>query len=136
MPRSTVAALVLALAAGVLRAQFVFFPPGDHLDETIIASLSERAVATGKITADWNGLPKEEWSRPTFQFSPYTLIENACVMVSDRLSGWPTEFNDHIRFARWFSVGFGAGAVLCCYFAALAWFGDVKTALIAEVFLA
>lgn len=136
MRRASTAALILAIAAGILRAQFVFFPPGDHLDEAIVASLSERAVANGRITANWDGFNNVEWSRPTFQFSPYTLIENASVVCSHGLFHWPVEPEDHIRFARWFSVALGGFAVLCCYFAALSWFGDAGIALVAELFLA
>jgi hypothetical protein len=135
MSRALIAALVLAVISGVLRAQFVFFPPGDHLDEKIIAALSKRAVDDGKFSANWLGL-ENEWSRPTYQFSPYTLLENAGAFTSNRLFKWPVLFEDQIRFARWFSAALGAIAVLCCCFTAIAWFGDVRTALLAELFLA
>lgn len=136
MSRTTACAVAIAVAATVLRAQFVFFPPGEHSDENIIASLSERAAATGRLTANWEGFPAYDWSRPTYQFSPYTLVENTAAAISKRLFGYPAEFEDHLRFGRWFSVAIGGLAVFACFLAARAWFENANTALLAESFLA
>jgi hypothetical protein len=136
MSRTTAYAVAIAVAATVLRAQFVYFPPGEHSDEAIIASLSERAAATGRLTANWEGFPAYDWSRPTYQFSPYTLVENAAAATSKFLFGFPAEFEDHLRFGRWFSVGVGGLAVFASFLAARAWFENANTALLAESFLA
>jgi hypothetical protein len=130
-------ALFLAIASIFLRQQFISFDIGDHPDEKIIAGLAERAVRTGTLTANWEGFPSSVWwSRPTYQFSPYTLLENALAIVSNRLSKWPATWEEHVVFARWFSVVVGGIAVFWCYLAAMAWFNDVRIALVAELFLA
>ena len=137
MARGLTTALLLAIASIFLRLQFISFPIGDHPDEKIIARLAERAVTTGTLTANWEGFEEQFWwSRPTYQFSPYTLLENSLAIVSNRLSNWPASWQDQVVFARWFSVVVGGIAVFWCYLAAMAWFNDARIALVAELFLA
>ena len=136
MSRGLTAALVLAAAATFLRAQFIFFPTDVHIDEPIIAGLAQRAVETGRLTANWEGVANQNWSRPTYQFSPYTLIENGLALASNRLFGVPHGRDEQIRFARGVSVACGGLAVLATYCAARAWFVGVGTALIAESLVA
>ena len=135
MSRSTAFACLIAVAATVLRAQFVFFPPGDHSDELIVASISDRATNGGRWSANWEGLPDDAWPMPTYQFSPYSLLESATAFAANRLFGFPSAFRDHLRFARWFSVLLGGLAVLVCFFATKSWFGSVRIAFVAECLL-
>jgi hypothetical protein len=134
--RATVIAFLLAATAGVLRAFFIDFPLERHPDEPIVAGMAWVAGESGRLTANWAAVPGRKWSRPTYQFSPYTLTENAAALAARRLLGWPATPGDHIRFGRWFSVSCGALAVLVCYFAARTWYGDPWTALLAELLLA
>ena len=137
MSRALGTALLLAIASIFLRLQFISFPLDVHPDEKIIAGLAERAVTTGTLTANWEGFPNSVWwSRLTYQFSPYTLLENSLALLSNRMLKWPTTWDEQIVFARWFSAVVGGIAVFWCYLAAMAWFNDARIALIAELFLA
>src|ERR1035437_782802 len=82
-------ALGIALAAFGLRLSLVNFPIHSHPDEPIVAALMERSVNQEILTANWAGFD-QPWSRPTYQFSPYTLVQSAIAKLAYWLISWPS----------------------------------------------
>jgi hypothetical protein len=113
-------ALGIAVVAFILRLSLINFPVGIHPDESIIAALTQRSVDQGILTADWAGLDPQSatewWSRPTYQFSPYTLIQSGMARLVHGLTGWPSNFNGYVFLARVSSCVWGSLAVLLVFF--------------------
>lgn len=136
-PRGVVAlAIMLAIGAFVLRYSLSHAPYGSHVDEPIVANLTHRALQEGKLSANWDHFSGVWWTKPTYQFSPYTLVLQATTIVTHELSGWPNTIQEHIRFARTISCFLGALTVLLAFFTARALFGRPWTALLCELILA
>ncbi len=136
-PRGVVAlAIMLAIAAFILRYSLSHAPYGPHIDEPIVANLTHRAISDGKLSANWDHFSGVWWTKPTYQFSPYSLVMEVTAVVTYELSGWPETIQDHIRLARTMSCVFGALAVFLTFFAAGALFGQPWTALLCELILA
>jgi hypothetical protein len=128
-------ALLIALAVLGLRLSLIKFPTDVHRDEPIIASLMERAVQRGALTANWDGFSGKWWSRPTYQFSPYTLLQSAVAQAVHRLTGWPSDQAGYILLARVVSCCWAGAALLLVFFAAREFF-PAGAALLAECTLA
>ncbi len=109
-------ALGIALAAFFLRLWFVNFPTFGHMDEEIIANLSGRFVEQGILTADWAGFKNQWWSHPTYQFSPYTLVQCLITKVVCSASVSPPGLDRYILLARVTSCCWGGLAVLLVFF--------------------
>jgi hypothetical protein len=86
-----------------------------HPDEEIVGKLMRRAVETGRISASWQDLggvswTGVDWSRPTLQFSPWTLAMQGMARAID-----PPRSRDPVsaavKRARTASIGFGLVAV-------------------------
>lgn len=108
-------ALGIALAALFLRLSLTNFPTDAHQDEPIIASLSQRFVEQGILTADWAGFDAR-WSHPTYQFSPYTLVQSLIAKLVSSASASPPGLDRYILLARVTSCCWGALAVLLVFF--------------------
>lgn len=130
------AAVTIAVLATILRLSLTGFPTNHHDDEPIVASLAARTAATGRFSADWEGFPSFPWSRPTLQFSPYSLLQSAINTVAYRLTGWPADQDEHIRLARRTSACFGGLTVLILFLAARQWFASAATGLLAAAMFA
>jgi 4-amino-4-deoxy-L-arabinose transferase-like glycosyltransferase len=110
-------ALGIALGALVLRLSLVNFPTRAHMDEPIIATLTERFVDQGKLTANWAGFETQWWwSRPTYQFSPYTLVQSVIAKLAYWLTASPSSIDGYILLARVSSCCWGSAAVLLVFF--------------------
>jgi 4-amino-4-deoxy-L-arabinose transferase-like glycosyltransferase len=94
----------------------------------------ERSVNQGILTANWAGFD-QSWSRPTYQFSPYTLVQSAIARPAYWLVSWPTSPDGYIRLARVSSCVWGALAVLLVFFLGRACFSR-PAALWGEAILA
>ena len=127
-------ALGIALAAFGLRLSLVNFPTGSHDDEPIIAALMERSVNQGILTANWAGL-NPSWSRPTYQFSPYTLVQSIIAKLAHWLTSLPASPDEYILLARISSCVWGALAILLVFFLGWACFSP-QAALWGEAILA
>ena len=82
----------------------------------------ERSVNQGILTANWAGFD-EPWSRPTYQFSPYTFVQSAIARLAYWLISLPTSTDGYILLARLSSCVWGALAVLLVFF----WDGPVSS---------
>jgi 4-amino-4-deoxy-L-arabinose transferase-like glycosyltransferase len=136
MQKSTLVALSIALVGLVLRLSLVGFPIGSHVDELIIGKITQRAVEQGSLTANWAGFESEWWSRPTYQFSPYTLLQSVIAWTAHWLTEWPTNLDGHIMLARMCSCIWGAATVFLvfvlgriCFKEAAALFGEATLAV-------
>ncbi len=109
-------ALGIALAAFVLRLSLFHFPIRAHNDEAIIATLTERSVDQGILTANWAGFDAQWWSRPTYQFSPYTLLQSVIAKLAYWLTASPLGFGGYVLLARFSSCCWGSLAVLLVFF--------------------
>ncbi len=109
-------ALGIALAAFFLRLWFVNFPTFGHMDEEITVNLSGRFVEQGILTADWAGFKNQWWSHPTYQFSPYTLVQSLITKLVCSASVSPPGFDRYILLARVTSCCWGGLAVLFVFF--------------------
>jgi 4-amino-4-deoxy-L-arabinose transferase-like glycosyltransferase len=127
-------ALGIALAAFGLRLSLINFSTHSHPDEPIVAALMERSVNQGILTANWAGFD-QSWSRPTYQFSPYTLIQSAIAKLAHWLISLPSSPDGYIRLARVSSCVWGALAVLLVFFLGRACFSP-PAALWGEAILA
>lgn len=135
--RSVVAlAIILATASFVMRYSLSHASYGPHIDEPIVANLTHRAINDGILSANWDHFSINWWTKPTYQFSPYSLVLEGTAIVTHKLLGWPGTIQDHIRFARTMSCIFGALTVLLAFFTARALFGQPWTALLCELILA
>jgi 4-amino-4-deoxy-L-arabinose transferase-like glycosyltransferase len=134
MQQSTIVALGIAVAALALRLWLVDFPFGQHPDEPIIGNLMQRSVEQGSITANWDGF-EANWSRPTYQFSPYTLVQSVVARAVYWFAGWPDGLVAYVTLGRVCSCIYGALAVLCVYFLGRACFTE-GAALVGETILA
>lgn len=128
-------AVLIAVGATALRLSLTKFPVLVHPDEPIVASLTERSVRTGQLSADWDGFPGQNWSRPTYQFSPYSLTQELVTGAVHRLVGWPNDLAGHIHCVRWTSCCWGGVAVLLVYLAARTYYGN-RAGFLAEATLA
>ena len=61
-------AIMLAIAAFILRYSLSHAPYGSHVDEPIVANLTHRALQEGKLSANWDRFTDAWWSKPTYQF--------------------------------------------------------------------
>jgi hypothetical protein len=113
--RNTLWALGIAVAAFILRLSLSQFPVGIHEDEFIIGKITQRFVENGILTADWSGFEPLWWSRPTYQFSPYTLLQQLIGGGLHQLIGWPGDLKGYILLARGMSCFWGALAVWLVY---------------------
>jgi 4-amino-4-deoxy-L-arabinose transferase-like glycosyltransferase len=127
-------ALGIALAAFGLRLSLINFQTHSHPDEPIVAALMERSVNQGILTANWAGFD-QPWSRPTYQFSPYTLVQSATARLVYWLISMPTSPDGYILLARLSSCVWGALAVLLVFFLGRACFSP-PAALWGEAILA
>jgi 4-amino-4-deoxy-L-arabinose transferase-like glycosyltransferase len=127
-------ALGIAIAAFLLRLSLTNFPTYSHMDEPIVAAQMQRYVDQGVLTANWDGFDFW-WSRPTYQFSPYSLVESVIAALSHRLTGSPSNADECIRFARVCSCVWGTTAVLLVFFLGRTCFSD-GAALWGEAILA
>jgi hypothetical protein len=109
-------ALGIALVALLLRVLLTDFPINCHPDEPIISHLTERAVHEGTLTANWDGVQGAWWSRPTYQFSPYTLSQSAVACLFYGNAHEPCRPVDCLRLARRSSCCWGALAALLVFF--------------------
>jgi 4-amino-4-deoxy-L-arabinose transferase-like glycosyltransferase len=118
----------IALVALVLRLSMINFPVGVHPDESIIASLTKRSVDHGILTANWAGFDTQSatewWSRPTYQFSPYTLVQSGVAKLAHGLSNSPSSFDGYVLLARVSSCCWGSVAVLLVFFLGRACFSS------------
>lgn len=128
-------ALGIALAALLLRVWLVNFPTGSHDDEPIIANLSARFVEQGILTADWAGFNDQAWSRPTYQFSPYTLLQSVIAKMVSRVFALRPGLDSYILLARIASCCWGSLAVLLVFFLGRTCFSP-QAALLGEATLA
>jgi 4-amino-4-deoxy-L-arabinose transferase-like glycosyltransferase len=160
-PRRTAHSTILVVAAiailaAAVRFGFTTIPVGDHPDEPIIGALMERARDNekGVISANWDGLA--EWcplpllqvnprrgirligviSRPTYQFSPYTLGVEILAAASRTISGWPATRDAEVYFARYVSALLGGATVFLLFFAARRLFESTRVAIVAQLLLA
>jgi hypothetical protein len=108
-------ALGIALAALFLRLWYVNFPTDSHPDEPIIASLCQRFVEQGILSADWAGFETQWWSHSTYQFSPYTLAQCLIAKVVAWTSSSPPSLDRYILVARVTSCGWGSLAVFLVF---------------------
>lgn len=108
-------ALVCLAIAGLalwLRLSLIDFPTNVHQDEPIVARLALRNAAEGRwrdVSVSWDSLRDWKWARPTYQFSPYTLLASAAVKLATAVRG-PLALDDAIRLIRGLSALFGAAA--------------------------
>jgi hypothetical protein len=141
------AAALLALLAFGLRLSFIGFPTDRNSDEPLIASLAKNAADGGRFTANWasvhanreivaGGMPGFYWDRPTYQFSPHTLLEEFFHWALYHTTGWPESTADHIYCARGISCAWGALAVFFAFLATWKAFASLPTAFLAETILA
>ena len=128
-------ALGIAVVALLLRLALTNFPTDCHDDEPVIVHLTERAVRDGILTANWDGFSTESWSRPTYQFSPYTLVQSTIARLVHGCTGWPSSIEGYYLLARYSSCCWGALAVLLVFFLGRACF-SVEAALWGEATLA
>src|SRR5207248_2210211 len=123
------AAGLIALLALGLRLSFIQFPTDRNSDEPLVAALAKNAADTGRFTANWAGVMKGfYWDRPTYQFSPHTLLEELFHWVLYHATGWPRSNDEHIYCARGVSCGWGALAVFFVFLATRKAFGSLPTA--------
>jgi hypothetical protein len=129
-------AAVLAVAAVLLRLSLADFPTDVHIDEAIIAGLAQRTVDAGRLSANWDGFPEAWWSRPTYQFSPYTLAQTAVHWLLNRCLGWPATLDEHVRCARLTSCACAGLAVFLLFFVTRRLFASTAAGLLAQAVLA
>ncbi len=130
-------AILIAVGAFVLRYDLSHaIHLGTHMDESIITRLSERATNDGLISANWDGFTGTWFTKSTYQFSPYSLIQEGVALTADKLTGWPNSLRGHQRLARTTSCVFGALTILLVFFTARELFGNNWSALYSEIILA
>jgi 4-amino-4-deoxy-L-arabinose transferase-like glycosyltransferase len=131
------AAGLIALLAFGLRLSFIGFPADRNADEPLVAALAKKAADSGRFTANWAGtMTGFYWDRPTYQFSPYTLLEESFHWVLYQTTGWPRTKEDHIYCARAVSCTWGALGVLVVFLATWKAFASLPAAYLAEAILA
>jgi 4-amino-4-deoxy-L-arabinose transferase-like glycosyltransferase len=108
-------AIGIALVALLLRLSLVNFTMR-HMDEAIIATLTQQSVNQGTLTANWAGFSTEWWSRPTYQFSPYTLVQSVIARLVHACVNWPSDIPGYTLLACVCSCCWGAMAVLLVFF--------------------
>ena len=109
-------ALGIAVIAFGLRLSLTNFAIGSHPDEAIIGTLTERSADEGILTANWAGFGTRWWSRPTYQFSPYTLVQSALAQLVHWFTHSPSSLDGYIQLARVSSCFWGGLAVLLVFF--------------------
>jgi hypothetical protein len=138
------AAALIALVAFGLRLSFIGFPTARNPDEPLVATLAENAAERGQFTANWAGAMQGTihhsasfyWNRPTYQFSPYTLLEEGLHWALYHATGWPGTPDQHIYCARAVSCAWGALGVFFTFLATWKAFASLPTAFLAEGILA
>src|SRR5262249_7347488 len=124
-------AIAVSLLALVVRLSLSHFPTGGHPDEAIVASLVTRNLASGHLSANWDGFPGTFWSKPSLQFSPHTLLQTGVDSISR-----PVGLASHIRTARGTSIACGTLAVLFAVLVSWELFGTLLGATLAGLVLA
>ena len=132
--RIHVFALEIAVAAIGLRFSLLIFPLS-HPDEPIVAALMKRSVEQGRFTANWAGFAPQWWSRPTYQFSPYSLTASALARGAHSFTGKVLPLRGYVLLARILSCCCGALAVWLVFCLGRACFGT-GAALCGEAILA
>lgn len=84
------ASLCLGLAAVELRCWLAARSATNHPDEPITVTLVMRNLADRRFSANWAGYDTW-WSRPTYQFSPYTLLQTTIASLATSAPGENTE---------------------------------------------
>jgi hypothetical protein len=147
-PFQLFAAALIALLAFGLRLSFTGFPTDRNSDEPLVASLAKNTAEKGWFTANWAGVMKDSpssphgshagfyWDRPTYQFSPYTLLEEGLHWAFYHATGWPRSPDQHIYCARAASCAWGALGVFFVFLATWKAFASLPTAFLAEALLA
>lgn len=129
------ASLVLAGAALTVSVLLARFPVNfiQHPDEEIIASLAQRTANGGRWTATWEGFPPSKWwTRPTYQFSPYTLFQSAVHTLLARAFYWPETTDQHVWLARVCASLYGAAAGAVWFLAAYRLWRRADAALLTQ----
>jgi len=130
------AAGFIALSSFGLRLAFTNSPTGRHADEPLIANLAMRAAETGRFTANWVDVQKGYfWDRPTYQFSPYTLLVEGVHWALCNAIGWPRLRDQHILCARVISCFWSALAVFVAFLVTRQAFSSLPAAFLAEAVL-
>jgi hypothetical protein len=130
-------ACLIALGAFALRWSFTNFPTDRHSDEPVIARLAQQASHNGKFTANWVGAKEGiYWDRPTYQFSPYTLITECIHWGWYRVLPSLASQDQHIMLARRTSCLWGGLAVLLMYPTMRRGFGSIAAAFLGQGVLA
>jgi hypothetical protein len=131
------AAALIALSAFALRLAFTNCPTRRHADEPLIANLAMRAAETGRFTANWVDVQRGFfWDRPTYQFSPYSLVVEGIHWALCNSIGWPRLRDQHIACARVFSCVCASLAVFMTFFVARRAFHSLAAAFLAESVMA
>lgn len=135
MPRAAAAScLAIALGAFALRLSLAGFPENSHQDEPIAARLALRNAAAGwsATSVRWDAIPDWKWARPTYQFSPHTLLSSAVVGSLGALEGRPLSQGEAIRLIRGLSAACSALAGVFVFLAALRLGAGQQTAALAQ----
>ncbi|HVJ81235.1 MAG TPA: glycosyltransferase family 39 protein, partial [Planctomycetia bacterium] len=127
-------AAALALAGGVLRAQFVHFKTDLHPDERIVAGLVAADRQTGRLSANWACLEDPDYGRPTYQFSAYSLAVELAARAGRALTDHPADAGEAIRLGRWISCTCGAASLFLLFLAGRNLAGPA-VGFLAQVFL-
>ncbi len=114
--------LLISLMIGILALALRYdvsarMAVGGHPDEEIIGILAAESVRTGSLTANWEGFDRW-WSRPTYQFSPYTLMQQSLSIIADRLGLLENTILNQIYFARHVNNVLGALTVIVVFWSA------------------
>src|SRR5262249_13438961 len=132
-----------------LRLAFTNSPTTRHADEPLIANLAMRAAEKNVFTANWVDVQRGFfWDRPTYQFSPYTLLVEGFHWTLCHTIGWPRlqrrdqsqksdEIRDqHILCARCMSCFWAALAVFMAFLVTREAFNSLSAAFLAAAVLA
>jgi 4-amino-4-deoxy-L-arabinose transferase-like glycosyltransferase len=135
--RSVWLAGLITVGALALRLSLADFPTDRHSDEPVVAGLAQRAAETGHFTANWEGSQKGVyWNRATYQFSPYTLVQEGINSALYRWRGWPATLKEHILCARRTSCVWGAFTAFLVFLTVREAFGSPRAAILGEAILA
>jgi 4-amino-4-deoxy-L-arabinose transferase-like glycosyltransferase len=127
---------LIAVGALGLRLSLADFPTDRHSDEPVVAGLAQRAAETGHFTANWAGSQEGVyWNRATYQFSPYSLAQEAINSALYHLTGWPATGEEHIISARRTSCVWGALTAFLVFLSMREAFGSLSAAILGEVIL-
>jgi hypothetical protein len=131
------AAISIAVLSFALRLAFTNCPTTRHADEPLIAKLAIRAAEKGRFTANWEDTQRGYfWDRPTYQFSPYTLLVEGVHWALCNTIGWPRLPDQHILCARVISCFWAALAVFVTFLVTRQAFGSMRAAFLAAAILA